>query len=127
MLRLAGKTAVVTGAGIGIGRAIAQRFSKEGASVLVVDRDTVHGPETVELVRAAGGKAERFAFALGDGTVHLATFTDPEVAGSRPPMMFSRVLLPQPLGPMRQSNSPRRTSSDTSSRVLTCAPSGVTK
>ena len=43
---------------VAAGRAIAQRFSKEGASVLVVDRDTVHGPETVELVRAAGGKAE---------------------------------------------------------------------
>ena len=38
-MRLAGKTAHVTGAGAGIGRAIAMRFAREGACVLVTDID----------------------------------------------------------------------------------------
>ncbi|MFJ4452825.1 SDR family NAD(P)-dependent oxidoreductase [Pseudomonas sp. NPDC089392] len=41
MARIAGKVAVVTGAGAGIGRAMAQRFVQEGARVIAVDLDTV--------------------------------------------------------------------------------------
>ena len=57
MNRLAGQRAVITGAGSGIGRASAQRFAQEGASVLVVGRNAGNTEETVALIRAAGGRA----------------------------------------------------------------------
>ncbi len=38
-MRLQGKVAIITGAGRGIGRAIARRYAEEGASVMVADRD----------------------------------------------------------------------------------------
>lgn len=41
MGRLAGKRAIVTGAGSGIGRASALRFAQEGARVLAVDRSAI--------------------------------------------------------------------------------------
>ena len=40
MFELSGKTALVTGAGSGIGAAIAQLFAKAGAFVGVIDKDT---------------------------------------------------------------------------------------
>ncbi|RUX92343.1 SDR family NAD(P)-dependent oxidoreductase, partial [Mesorhizobium sp. M7D.F.Ca.US.004.01.2.1] len=40
-MRLKGKAAIVTGAGAGIGAAVAELFVKEGARVLIVDRDGV--------------------------------------------------------------------------------------
>src|SRR5258705_2037274 len=52
------------------------------------------------------------------------TVTVPEVGCSMPPMMLSSVLLPQPEGPRRQTNSPLRISSETSSSACTlCAAS----
>jgi NAD(P)-dependent dehydrogenase (short-subunit alcohol dehydrogenase family) len=55
--RLAGKVALITGAGGGQGRAAAMLFAKEGAKVVVTDVKAEGGEETVQLVNAAGGQA----------------------------------------------------------------------
>lgn len=55
MTRLSGKIAVVTGAGIGIGAAIAERFAREGAFVYVTDINGETAAETVARIRNAGG------------------------------------------------------------------------
>lgn len=54
---VAGKVAVVTGGGSGIGRATAELFVREGARVAVVDVDRATGEETLARLRAAGGEA----------------------------------------------------------------------
>jgi len=56
-MRLKDKVAIVTGAGSGIGRAIALRFAQEGARVVLVDRDQAGGAKTLGLMAAAGGDA----------------------------------------------------------------------
>ncbi|MBS0632158.1 MAG: glucose 1-dehydrogenase [Verrucomicrobia bacterium] len=66
MFNLTGKTALVTGAGSGIGRAIAQRFAAAGAQVCVADLDAKGGAETVALITAAGGRAEFVALDVAD-------------------------------------------------------------
>lgn len=55
--RLAGKSAIVTGAASGIGRAAALRFAAEGADVLCADTAADRNEETASLARAAGGTA----------------------------------------------------------------------
>jgi NAD(P)-dependent dehydrogenase (short-subunit alcohol dehydrogenase family) len=54
---LEGKVAVVTGAAMGIGRASAEIFAREGAKVVVADIDVDGGHDTVAGIEAAGGEA----------------------------------------------------------------------
>ena len=58
MGRLADKSAMVTGAGSGIGRASAHRLAKEGAAVIIADINDEAAATVVEEITAAGGKAQ---------------------------------------------------------------------
>ncbi|HSV48088.1 MAG TPA: SDR family oxidoreductase [Ramlibacter sp.] len=57
MSKLTGKTALVTGSGRGIGRALALKLASEGARVVVNDLDAEPANEVVETIRAQGGEA----------------------------------------------------------------------
>ena len=69
-MRLKGRTAIVTGAGSGIGRATALLFANEGAFVALVDRDNGGLLETIAIMRDA----------KGDGSVHVGDAGDAEFA-----------------------------------------------
>ena len=51
------KVAIVSGAGSGIGRAIAITYAAEGAKVVVADINEEHANETVSLIKDHGGEA----------------------------------------------------------------------
>ncbi|MEW6233677.1 MAG: SDR family oxidoreductase [Chloroflexota bacterium] len=78
-----GKVALVTGAGSGIGRAIAVRLAREGVAVVVADIDEHGGAETVRQIEADGGRA---AFVLADVVVEadvraMVNFTEQHFGG----------------------------------------------
>ena len=56
-MRLQDKTAIITGAGSGIGRAVALTFAKEGGKVVVADWSEKGGQETSDMIKQAGGEA----------------------------------------------------------------------
>jgi 3-oxoacyl-[acyl-carrier protein] reductase len=62
---LSGKTAIITGAGQGIGAAIADVFAAAGASVMVATRTASHGKSTVKRITEAGGTARLCAVDIG--------------------------------------------------------------
>ena len=57
MARVQGKVAIVTGAASGIGRATAELLAREGATVLLTDRNEADGHAAAEAINAAGGEA----------------------------------------------------------------------
>jgi NAD(P)-dependent dehydrogenase (short-subunit alcohol dehydrogenase family) len=57
MKEFEGKVALVTGGGSGIGRATATAFAREGAQVVIGNRNVQRGEETVSMIRDAGGRA----------------------------------------------------------------------
>ena len=66
MAELSGKTALVTGAGVGIGRAIAMKLASEGARVLVVDFNEETAEQAVNAIVNAGGEAKTFVADVSD-------------------------------------------------------------
>jgi len=66
MPALQGKVAIVTGAGRGIGRGMAEALAREGASVLVASRSQGGIDEAVDSIRTAGGTAEGLSLDVGN-------------------------------------------------------------
>ena len=56
-MNLRDKVAIVTGAAVGIGRAIGERLAAEGAAVVLTDINAREGAETLRRIQAAGGRA----------------------------------------------------------------------
>ena len=67
-MRLVDKTALITGAGRGIGRAIALTFAREGARLALLDRDERTVAATADEIVAAGGKALALTADIGDAS-----------------------------------------------------------
>ena len=72
MFSLKDKVAVVTGAGSGIGQAIAQLFARQGAWVWIVERNSAAGAATVKSIRDTGGVADYAVADVSDSAAVLA-------------------------------------------------------
>jgi len=72
MFRLDHKNTLVTGAGSGIGRAIAETFARQGAIVWVADRDAENGNAVVESLRSSGAQAHFASLDVSDPDAALA-------------------------------------------------------
>jgi 3-oxoacyl-[acyl-carrier protein] reductase len=62
------KVAIVTGAGQGIGAAIARAYAREGARVAVIDMNAENADKVANEIKAAGGQAQGFACNVADRT-----------------------------------------------------------
>ena len=112
MTELAGKNTLVTGAGVGIGRAIALKFAREGARVLIVDLNEAAALETCALVSETGGQGQVFIADVSDearvqamvahavetfGSLDVACNSAAVSRGSGPIHEFSREVFDQTL------------------------------
>ncbi|KAA9331681.1 SDR family oxidoreductase [Hymenobacter busanensis] len=74
MFNLSGKTAVITGGGSGIGRAISQLFARQGASVHIIELSAAAGQATADEIAAQGGRVQVHAADVSQQAQVAATF-----------------------------------------------------
>nr|WP_090276275.1 SDR family oxidoreductase [Mycolicibacterium komanii]CRL69545.1 dehydrogenase [Mycolicibacterium komanii] len=95
-MRLDGKSAIVTGAGSGVGRASAVLFAREGARVVVADIDLERAKETANEIEAGGGTAVPVDVDVADeDQVHQMITTAVDRFG-RLDILFNNVGIPTP-------------------------------
>lgn len=95
-MQLEGKSAIVTGAGSGVGRASALRFAEEGAKVLCADIDTEGAAQTVKLIEEKGGTATAQRCDVSDESDVIAMIEAAVSAYGRLDILFNNVGVPTP-------------------------------
>lgn len=88
MTDIAGRVALVTGGGSGIGRGLALALAAEGASVIVADIGQGRAPETVEAIRAAGGTGHAVHCDVSDRVSVLAMKAEADRTLGLPTLLF---------------------------------------
>ena len=100
--RLAGQTALVTGAGRGLGRAIAMNLAAEAAAVVVIARSTTDVDETVALIQHSGGQAMGVAMDVTDLTTFERTVATTVETFGPVNLLVNNAGVISPLGPAWQ-------------------------
>ncbi len=95
MDRLAGKVAVITGAGSGIGRGTARTFAREGCSVVVADLNLAAAQETCSLVQKDGGKCIAVKADVSKATDVQTMFAETVKEFGRLDILFNNAGVPQ--------------------------------
>ncbi|OBK79114.1 SDR family oxidoreductase [Mycobacterium sp. 1164985.4] len=95
-MRLDGKSAIVTGAGSGVGRASAALFAREGAHVVVADIDLERAKETVNEIEAGGGTGVPVGVDVSDEDQVRQMITTAVDWFGRLDILFNNVGIPTP-------------------------------
>jgi len=90
------KSAIVTGAGSGVGRASALRFAAEGARVICADIDVEHAKETVRQIESAGGSAIAVGADVANEDQVRAMIAAAVEQNGRLDILFNNVGIPTP-------------------------------
>lgn len=95
-VQLEGKSAIITGAGNGVGRASALRFTQEGAKVVCADIDSEAAAQTVKLIEEQGGTAIAQRCDVSDEADVIAMIDAAVSAFGRLDILFNNVGVPTP-------------------------------